>query len=252
VVLPEEQRLIHKTAIVETQDIGSDVEIMEFSIVRAGARLGSRVIIHPHVIIGSGVVLGEGVEVFPGTYIGKPPKGAGATARPIQFLPRVEIGAGCALGPNAVIFYDVEIGDHCLLGDGVSLREQVRVGHHCLLGRHVTINYNTTIGNRTRIMDLSHITGNCTIGDNVFISVLVATTNDNVVLEREYDPARIRGPRLEDNVTIGAGACLLPGVTVGEGAFVAANAVVTRDVAPHELVMGIPARRVRTLNGGRA
>lgn len=242
--------MISKLSVVETQDIGANVEIAEFSVVRSGARIGNNVCIHPHVVINAGVLIGDGVEIFPGAFIGKPPKGAGATARPISYIPKVEIGSDCSIGPNAVVFYDVTIGHNTLLGDGASLREQVRVGHHCLISRYVTINYNTMIGNYTRIMDMTHITGNCRIGNNVFISALVSSANDNVVVSRLYDDEMIMGPQVEDDATIGAGACLLPGVRVGKGAFVGAGAVVTKDVQPYDLVMGVPARVVRNLKAG--
>ena len=147
--------MISEHAVVETDAIGSGVEIGEFSIVRAGAAVGDNVIIHPHVVIESGVTLAEGTEIFPGTYIGKIPKGAGATSRPIHFEPRVLIGGHCAIGPNAVIYYDVEIGHNTLVGDGASIREQVRIGHHCIISRYVTINYNTLVGDRTKVMDLT-------------------------------------------------------------------------------------------------
>lgn len=242
--------MINRLSVVETEDIGSNVDIREFSIVRPGVRIGDNVCIHPHVVINSGVVIGDGVEVFPGAYIGKPPKGAGATARPISFTPKVEIGNDCSIGPNVVVFYDVTIGNHTLLGDGASLRERVRVGHHCLISRYVTVNYNTVIGDHTRIMDMTHLTGNCRIGNNVFISVLVSSTNDNVVVTRQYEDEQIFGPQVEDDATIGAGACLLPGVRIGRGAFVGANAVVTKDVQPYDLVMGVPARVVKNLKAG--
>lgn len=239
--------MISKLAVVETNRIGKDVEIGEFCVIRDGVVLGDNVVIHPHVVIEPGVIIGNDVEIFPGTYIGKTPKGVGVTARQITFEPKVAIGDYCAIGPNAVIFYNVEIGKKTLIGDGASLREGVEVGEYCLISRYVTINYNTKIGSHTRIMDLTHITGNCEIGSNVFISVLVSTTNDNVVVTREYEEEQIKGPRIQNGATIGAGACLLPGVVVGEGALVGANAVVTRDVKPHDLVMGIPARVARSL-----
>src|SRR5689334_15713276 len=133
--------MISKLAVVETNQIGRNVKIGEFCVIRDGVILGNDVTIHPNVIIESGVTIGDGVEIFPGTYIGKIPKGAGATARPIEFIPQITIGDNCAIGPNAVIYYDVTIGDSTLLGDGASLREQVRIGHHCLISRYVTVNY---------------------------------------------------------------------------------------------------------------
>ena len=239
--------MISKLACVETTQVGKNVEIGEFCVIRNEVTIGDNVVIHPHVIIESGVVIGNGTEVFPGAYIGKTPKGGAVTARQITFEKKVIIGEYCNIGPHAVIYYDVAIGNNTLIGDGASLREGVVVGHHCLMSRYVTVNYNTRIGNHTRIMDLTHITGNCIIGDNVFISVLVSTTNDNVVVNRQYDEEQIRGPRIQNGATVGAGACLLPGVIIGEGAFVGANAVVTKDVQPYDVVMGVPAKVTRSL-----
>ena len=234
--------MISPYAIVQTECLGEGVEIAEFAVVRRGVRLGRGVRIHPFVVIEPGVEIDDEVEIFPGAYIGKEPKGAGATARPIQFQRRVAIGRGSSIGPHAVVYYDVEIGAKTLIGDGASIREQCRIGSRCIISRCVTINYNTIVGDRTRIMDSSHITGNCRIGNDVFISVLVSTANDNRMTTDHYDEDRMVGPRIADRANIGAGACILPGVRIGEGAFVAACAVVTKDVAPETQVMGVPAR----------
>jgi acetyltransferase-like isoleucine patch superfamily enzyme len=239
--------MISNDARVESDLIGSNVQVGEFSVIRPRVKIGNDCVIHPHVVIESGVVIDDNVEIFPGAYIGKEPKGVGATARPISFQRSVRIGNHCSVGPNTVIFYDVEIGNNTLIGDGASIREQVRVGHHCILSRYVTINYNSTIGNHTRIMDCSHITGNVRIGNNVFISIMVSSANDNILVEREYNEEQIIGPQVEDDATIGAGAILLPGVKIGKGAFVAAGAVVTKDVKPYTLVMGVPAKFSRNL-----
>jgi UDP-3-O-[3-hydroxymyristoyl] glucosamine N-acyltransferase len=85
------------------------------------------------------------------------------------------------------------------------------------------------------------------IARQLFISVLVFTTNDNVVVDRKYEEEQIKGPQVQNGATIGAGACLLPGIVIGEGAFVAVNAVVTKDVQPYDVVMGIPAKVTRNL-----
>lgn len=232
---------VSKLAVIETDDIGSNVSVGEFAIVRKHVRLGDNVIIHPHVIVNGGADIAAGVEVFPYTLIGKEPKGAGATARTPSFTRTVTIGCNSSIGPGAIIFYNVEVGENTLLGDGASIREQCVIGSRCLISRYVTINYNTRVGDRTKIMDLTHITGNCIIGEDVFVSTGVFTVNDNRIGAAGYQED-IQGPTIEDGAMIGAGAVLLPGVRIGRGAIVGAGAVVTRDVAPATAVMGIPAR----------
>ena len=241
----QSSREINQFAVVKTTDIGKNVRIDEFAIIRESVKIGNNVIIHPHVVINSGVDISDGVEIFPGAVIGKEPKGAGALARTPRFEKRVVIGENSSIGPHAIIFYDVEIGPNTLIGDGASIREQCRIGSRCIISRYVTINYNTIIGDRTKIMDLTHITGNCKIGNDVFISVTIGMTNDNLAGAHGYDENSIIGPSIHDGAIIGAGATLLPKVVIGEKAIVGAGAVVTRDVATNSVVMGIPARITR-------
>lgn len=243
-------RKISALAVVETTDIGENVQVYEFAVIRECVKIGNNVIIHPHAVIYSGVELKDGVEVFPGTIIGKEPKGAGALARLPHFKKRVVIGENSSLGPHAVIFYDVEIGSDTLIGDGASIREQCRIGTRCIISRYVTVNYNTVIGDRTKIMDLTHITGNSKIGNDVFVSVMIGMTNDNLAGARDYDEERIIGPTIHDGAIIGAGATLLPKVVIHEKAVVGAGAVVSRDVPAYSVVMGIPARVTRQMKKG--
>jgi acetyltransferase-like isoleucine patch superfamily enzyme len=241
--------MISKLAVVETDAIGQNVSIGEFAIVRRGVTLGKDVIVHPHAILNDGVVVADGVEIFPHALLGKEPKGAGATARPIVFSRTVFVGTNSSIGPGAVLFYDVRIGENTLVGDGASIREQCVIGSRCIVSRHVTINYNTKVGDRTKIMDLTHITGNCQIGDDVFVSTGVVSANDNLMGTAGYSDTETRGPIIEDGAVIGAGAILLPNVRIGKGAVVAAGAVVTKDVAEHCRVMGVPARAQRPSAG---
>jgi acetyltransferase-like isoleucine patch superfamily enzyme len=233
---------LHKSAVIDSTDIGSGVTVGEFAVVRDGARLEDGVVIHPHVVIEDGVVVGPQTEIFPGAFLGKEPKGAGAVARQPRFDRKLIIGGGSSIGPHVVLFYDVEIGESTLLGDGASIREGCRIGQGCLISRYVTINYDTVVGDRTKIMDLTHLTGNCLIGSDVFISLTVGMTNDNSPLDAEgYIEERARGPVIDDGAMIGAGATLLPGVSIGAGAVVAAGSVVTKDVLPRTMVAGVPA-----------
>lgn len=229
-------------SVVETAAIGQNVRIDEFVVVRDGVTIGDGVTIHPNVVIERGVTIGPGVEIFPGTYIGKEPRGAGNLARQLEFDRRVTIGAECVIGPSATIYLDVEIGDHVLVGDGASIREQCRIGANCIIGRHVTLNYDVVVGSGTKIMDHTWLAGSMRVGANVFISGGVLTANDDAMGRRGHEGAAMRGPDIEDDAVIGAGAVLLPGVVVGRGATIAAAAVVTRDVRDGALVVGVPAR----------
>lgn len=210
------------------------------------AKIGKGVTLHDFVTLYPNVVIGDFVEVFEGAVIGRPPRGTRAIARPIEREFRsTRIGRRSVVSANAVIYTDVTVGAETLIGDGASIREKCRIGRNCILARNVTVNYNTVIGNSTKIMDGTHITGNMTIGSNVFIGPLVATTNDNSMGREGYSDETIRGPVVEDWVSIGAGAVILPGARMGEGSVIGANSVVSHDVPPRKLVLGVPGRIIR-------
>lgn len=234
---------ISPLAVVETVlPANAGIEVMEFAIVRRGAEIAPGCRIHPGAFIADGVRLGENTEVFHGAVIGREPKGAGATSRRIVFERAISIGANCSIGPHAVVYFDVTLGSNCLVGDFASIREQTRIGNRCIISRHVSINYNCRIADGVKVMDASHLTGNMVIEEGVFVSTHVATTNDNAMARAGYDDSRVTGPTLRSGVVVGAGATLLPATDIGEGATVAAGAVVTRDVAPKTTVFGMPAR----------
>jgi acetyltransferase-like isoleucine patch superfamily enzyme len=231
---------IHPTAIIAPNSkIAKSVLIGPYTVI-GECTIGEGSVIHSHVVISDGVEIGDDVEIFPGAFLGKEPKGAGATARIPEFERKIRIGDGCSIGPHAVVFYDVTIGEKTLLGDGASIREKCSIGSRCILSRYVTVNYNTRIGDRTKIMDGTHITGNTKLGEDVFVSTMVGTANDNSITAGYGE--HIMGPTLDDGAIIGLGASLLPGVKIGKKAIVAAGAVVTRDVADGMMAKGVPAR----------
>ncbi len=226
--------------------IGKNVVIAETAIIHDNVVIEDDVIIHDYVVIYPNTVIGRGTEIFDHCVLGKLPTSPGITSRELktEFVD-LEVGKECVLCPGVVLYAGTKIGNNSLLGDFCSIREECTIGSRCIISRNVSVNYNTTIGNNTKIMDNSHITGNMKIGNNVFISVLVATTNDNTMGREEYNANHVQGAVIEDFVTIGAAANILPQVVIGENAIVGAGSVVTKNVPKNKVVMGVPAKVVR-------
>ncbi len=203
--------------------------------------------------IAEDTVIGENVTVLPGAVLGRPPVSTKAQVRKAGAqLPPLVIGDNCVIGANAVLYRGTIIGANTLVGDTACIREQVRIGDSCIIAMGVTINYNTTVGSRVKIMDNSHITGNTLVEDDVFISLLVGSANDNsmgreAATNTPLERRDRRGIVIRRFARIGEGAMLLPGIEIGENAVVAAGSVVNRPVPPRTVVFGAPARPVRVL-----
>jgi acetyltransferase-like isoleucine patch superfamily enzyme len=201
--------------------------------------------IHPTATVYEGTVLGAGVRVLEHAVVGKQPSlGASSTAKRDP-LPPAEIGAGTVISTGAIVFAGSHVGASCIVGDQSCIRERVSMGDNCVLGRGSLIENDTTVGAGTRIQANAYITAYSTLEEDVFIAPCVVTTNDNYMGRTEQRRAEMRGPTIRRSARVGGGAILCPGVEVGEEAFVGAGAVVTKDVPPHKLVVGNPARVLR-------
>ena len=136
------------------------------------------------------------------------------------------------------------IGDGAILGDQCFVRERSSVGAGSLIGRGSVLDNDVSVGARVRIQTNVYVTAMSLIEDDVFVGPCAMTTNDHTMARHGPDYA-LRGATLRRACRIGGGAVLTPGVEVGEEAFVAAGALVTRDVPARAVVMGVPARVVR-------
>ena len=115
----------------------------------------------------------------------------------------------------------------------------MKLGTNCKIHQYTWIGDEVEIGNNSKIQAFAFIPNGVKLGNNVFIGPNTVLTNDR------YPPTRIgglKGPQIRANAAIGANATLLPGVCIGEGALVAAGAIVTRDVPAHMLAIGAPAK----------
>ncbi len=209
-----------------------------------GVALGSGVTLGAYVVIHDGVQIGDGVEIQDGAVLGKPPKLARSSAAAGREVPPLRIAAGAVDCCRAIVFAGATIGERAIVGDQAYVRERAVVGEGALVGRGTAVDNDVTIGARSRIQTDVYLTAFSVVGDDVFVGPGVTTTNDDT-MSRHGPDYELRGARLRRACRVGGGAVLCPGVEVGEEAFVAAGAVVTRDVAPRAVVMGVPARAVR-------
>ena len=201
--------------------------------------------IHPTATVYPGTVLGEGVRVLEYAVIGKQPAlGAASTAKRDP-LPPAEIGEDTVVSSGAIVFAGSTVGPRSVVGDQSCIRERVHLGENCILGRGSLIENDTTVGHGTRIQAGAYITAYSTLEEDVFIAPCVVTTNDNFMGRTERRHSLIKGPTIRRGARVGGGATLLPGIEVGEEAFVGAGAVVLADVPPGKVVVGVPARVIR-------
>jgi acetyltransferase-like isoleucine patch superfamily enzyme len=203
--------------------------------------------IHPTATVYPGTVLGEGVRVLEGAVVGKQPSLSPRSTAKREPLPPAEIGDGTIVSTGAIVFAGSRIGARVIVGDQSCVRERVRIGDDVVVGRGVLVENDTTIGELTKIQAGAYITAYSTLEDNVFIAPRVVTTNDNFMGRTEQRRELVKGPTVRRGARVGGGAVLCPGVVVGEEAFVGAGAVVTKDVEPRMLVVGNPARVLRSV-----
>ncbi len=179
--------------------------------------------------------VGKGAQIFEPVTLGFPSRdNMGKTG----FTGTI-IGKNAVIRSGTVIYCDVTIGDNFQSGHNVMIREKTRIGNRVAIGTSAVIEGNTIIGDEVSLQSMVYIPTDTVIGNNVFIGPNTVLTNDR------YPPTRIgglKGPQIRANAAIGANATLLPGVCIGEGALVAAGAIVTRDVPAHMLAIGAPAK----------
>jgi acetyltransferase-like isoleucine patch superfamily enzyme len=196
-------------------------------------------------VVYPGTVLGEDVVVGDHAVVGKQPVlGPRSTTRR-QELPPLVVGDGSRILTGAVVFAGTRLGRNVIVGDQACVRERCELGDEVVVGRGSLVENDTRVGARTRIQANAYVTAYSTLEDDVFIAPCVVTTNDNYMGRTDRRLEEMRGPKIRRGARVGGGAVLLPGIEVGEEAFVGAGAVVLRDVPARAVVVGNPARQIR-------
>ncbi len=153
--------------------------------------------------------------------------------------------------PSAIVAASAQIGAGTKIWMNAQVREDARIGRECIVGKDAYIDFQVTIGDRCKIQNGALIYHAADLAEGVFIGPGAILTNDRV--PRAVTPdGELAGAgdwdagktRIGRGASVGAGAILLTNLTIGEYALIGAGAVVTRNVPPHTLVVGNPARPI--------
>lgn len=157
---------------------------------------------------------------------------------PRQALRNVKVGKDVRIF-NFVNAYECEIGDGSKIGAFVEIQKGAKIGKKCKISSH------------------TFVCEGVEIGDGVFVGHGVMFINDRSPRAINADGSTktdkdwtLEHTKIANGAGIGSGATIMCGITIGEGAIVGAGAVVTRDVRPHTVVAGNPARYVRDVKPG--
>jgi len=152
--------------------------------------------------------------------------------------------------PGYFVHESSYVDDGAVIGTGTNvwhfshIMPGATIGERCTLGQNVVVMPGTTIGNNVKIQNNVSIYEGVILEDDVFcgpscVFTNVATPRSHVSRKSEYETTLVR-----KGASIGANATIVCGITLGEYSFVGAGAVVTADVPPYALMVGVPARRV--------
>ncbi len=223
--------------------VGEGVSFGPHAVVHAGVAIADGVSFGAHVVVHAGTSIGAGCVIEDHAVLGKRPRlAAGSAAR--GDVGELELAARVTVCAGAVVFAGALIGEGSILGDQCYVRERSRIGPGSVIGRGSAVDNDVRVGARVRVQTNVYLTAFTLVEDDVFVGPGATTTNDDT-MARHGAEMPLQGAILRRACRIGGGAVLTPGVEVGEEAFVAAGAVVTRDVPARAVVMGVPARIVR-------
>ncbi len=155
---------------------------------------------------------------------------------------------------TSIVSDKAKIGAGTKIWHHAQIREDATIGENCIIGKNVYIDFGVKIGSNVKIQNNASVYHGVTLEDGVFVGPHVCFTNDKLPrainedgsLKKESD-WKVEQSLVKKGASIGAGAVILPGITIGEFAMVGAGAVVTKDVPDYSLAFGNPALVVGTV-----
>jgi len=160
-----------------------------------------------------------------------------SSLHPLVGFPGVFAASTALIDARAVIGAGTKIWHYSVVGAGAV------IGRNCVVGSHVTIDGGTLMGSGCHIQNGARLFKGVVLGDNVFVGPQVVFTNDRYP---RVSPGgfSLEKTRVGRNASIGAGAVVRCGITIGPFAMVGAGSVVTKDVPEDAVVVGVPAERL--------
>jgi len=199
-------------------------------------------VVYPWVKLGVDVRLGHGAVM--GVLPRRP--AASAMTREMAEPEPLVVGRDVTVGNRALVYAGTGLGEGVYVADFATVRERCLIGELTIVGRGVAVENDCRVGARCKLETNVYLTAYSTVEDDVFLGPCVITSNDKSM---GRTPGReFKGPTFKQGCRVGAGAVILPGLTIGEEALIGAGAVVTKDVGPHEVWVGNPARLLRMVD----
>jgi len=193
-----------------------------------------------HALIYDNVQIGSGSVILHASVVGMPPRGTRAGELPTT------LGQNCIVRPFTTIYAGTSIGDRFQSGQGASIREDNVIGHDVSVGTHAVLEFGNRIGNQVRIHTACFLEM-VTLEDYVFLGPGVVFTDDPHPMGcPRYKECR-GGATVQEFARVGANTTILPGVTIGRNALVGAGSVVVDDVPENSVVVGSPARVLKSV-----
>lgn len=143
--------------------------------------------------------------------------------------------------PTAIVEKTAKIGEGTKVWHFAHVREDAKIGRECVLGHSVYVGKGVQIGNRVKLENRATVYQGVTIEDDVFVGPHVTFTNDLYPRSHSTD-WKIKPTSVKKGASIGASTIVICGLTIGEYAMIGAGSVVTKDIPPHALTYGNPAK----------
>jgi UDP-3-O-[3-hydroxymyristoyl] glucosamine N-acyltransferase len=242
--MADQPRISPSASIEGGAVIGEGVRVAPGAVIYAGAVLAADVVVGACSVIHAGVQVGEGCVIEDLVVLGKRPRLRPGSSAAGVALADLVLAPGVTVCCGAVVYAGAAVGAGAIVGDQAQVREGSVVGERSVVGRASCIDFSARVGNRVSIQTGVYVTSYAVVEDDVFLGPGVLMTNDDT-MGRHPRGEGLHAPIVRRAARVGGAVVMVPGVEIGEEAFIGAGAVVTRDVAPRETVLGVPARTLR-------